>query len=81
MADTTTITLTPSEVEIIKAGLQLRVCLIETSDPTLRAIDLYEMDMETQENLRRRGVRVNALSTSQMEIILTADRLLKKLGG
>lgn len=62
--------ITPKERDELAYALSMRIAVIETGDPTLRANDAIQMG---KPNL------VRALSDSQRELIARHEALIKKL--
>ncbi len=63
--------------ELIREGLQMRICYIETRNPLLRAVDL-ENQNKSVPKCERKPLR--ALTIEQMAIIIECEELLTKLG-
>lgn len=61
--------LTKDEIILITMGLQMRITYIETSTPTLRAVDV-QGGCEG---------KINALTKEQMRLIIQSEDLLEKL--
>jgi hypothetical protein len=69
--------ITDDQQEIIIAGLQMRMCFIETGDCLMRAVDIQEQLKDGAEF--DRGVEVKALSIDQMKLIIDSQDLINKL--
>ena len=62
--------ITPQERDDIAYALQMRIAVVETGDPALRANDAIQMG---------KPQLVRALSSSQRELIARHEALVKKL--
>lgn len=62
--------LTKDEREALIAGLQMRMCFIETGSPYLRARDVAA---------GHTGGAIQALSPCQMELLLVHERLVREI--
>jgi len=64
---------TRSEVELMVLGLYMRICYIETGNPTLRAADLKNADLTNVD------AEVRVLSTDQMRLIVKMEDLIARM--
>lgn len=64
------VTLSKSDFELIRDGLQCRICFIETSTGHLRAADCPE-------KAERGEAKPNRLNTDQMRLIVEMEDLIK----
>lgn len=69
---------TAEELELLREGVSLKICLVETGSPILRARDVVAMG---EREARRSGGKLKALGSDQMRLILQLEDLRKKLGG
>ena len=65
-----TIELNKKEIDNIILCLQIRLGIIETGDPMIRAIDAQKMGQRD---------KIKALSREQMELVIETEDLIKKL--
>jgi hypothetical protein len=70
--------LTQEEKDVIIAGLQMRMCYIETGNPLLRACDVRNENTNKVSRFQKHQ-HIMPLSTHQMKIIITSEELIKKL--
>lgn len=72
--------MTSEEKNELLLCISIRICLIETGDPVLRATDLQNQlrDARGEEKVRL-ARQVRALSSSQMKHILMLERLAEKI--
>ena len=72
--------MTSEEKNELLLCINTRICVIETGDPVLRAVDLHEQVETASGSERERLARqIRPLSSSQMKLILMLEGLAEKI--
>lgn len=76
--ESTSVSLTTTELEYLIYGLQMRMAYVETGNPYLRAADVKNMSRAAREKTQPTA-SIRSLDMEQMRLLVCHDDLIRKL--